>query len=322
MSSSSNKAIFAAIAANVIIAVAKFVGFHFTDSSAMFSEGIHSLVDTGNGGLLLLGLHLSRKRSDETHPFGYGKELYFWTLIVALLVFVLGGVVSVVEGVSHIQNPRPLEAHYWNYAILAVSFLSEGSALFVSLREFRRCQGRLSVWRTIQESKDPSTFTVIFEDTAALLGLITAGLGIYLSQALKIPQLDGAASVLIGLILATVALLLVMKSKTLLVGEGADRFVLRDIRQLALLDEAVERVGYPLTMYFGPHNILLTMNVQFRKDLSGASIEKSVDRIEAAIRNNHPDICHIYLEADAVRTLPRVEDPAFPDIKEFHRGAD
>jgi len=322
MPASSQKAIYAAIAANVAIAIAKFVGFHFTESSAMFSEGVHSLVDTGNGALLLFGLRLSRKSADETHPFGYGKELYFWTLIVALLVFVLGGGVSIIEGVSRIRDPRAMSSPIWNYSILALSFLFEGSALFISLREFRHVQGRMSVWHAIRHSKDPSTFTVIFEDTAALLGLFAAAAGIGLAQLLHFQELDGAASILIGAILFGVALLLIIKSKALLVGEGADRGVLRSIRRIALADQGVERVGYPLTMYFGPRNLLLTMNIQFRKELSGGSIEESVDRIEAAIRDNHPEVRHIYLEADAVRTMARLGVPVFPKVKEFSDGAD
>ena len=287
----------------------------------MFSEGIHSLVDTGNGTLLLLGLRLSRKAADETHPFGYGKELYFWTLIVALLVFVLGGGASIAEGISRVKEPHVLGSAAWSYAILALSFLFEGTALFISLKEFRKVQGGLSVWKAIQKSKDPSTFTVIFEDTAAVLGLIAATLGIFLSAALHRPLLDGVASIVIGVILIAVALLLIMESKALLVGEGADRQVLRSIRSLALSDEAVERVGYPLTMYFGPHSILLTMNVQFRQGLSGTVIEESVDRIEAAIRAKHPDVRHIYLEVDSVRTVRRGGDPVFPKVEEFSAGA-
>ncbi len=312
MSSSSNKAIYAAVAANVGIAVAKFVGFYFTSSSAMFSEGVHSLVDTGNGALLLLGLRLSLKAPDETHPFGYGKELYFWTLIVALLIFVLGGGVSIMEGVNHIRHPAAMTDAKWNYGILALSFLFEGAALFISLREFRKVQGKLSIWAAIRKSKDPSTFTVIFEDTAALLGLAAAFAGIFLSRLLNQPRLDGAASVLIGLLLFTVALLLVVESKALLVGEGADRAVLRSVRDLALADSSVERVGYPLTMYFGPHNLLLTMDVQFRKGLASGLVEQSVNRIESSIRRAHPDIRHIFLEAGSVGKNPRIDDAALP----------
>jgi cation diffusion facilitator family transporter len=313
IASSSHKAIYAAIAANVGIACAKFLASHFTDSAAMFSEGIHSLVDTGNGALLLLGLRLSRKPADETHPFGYGKELYFWTLVVALLIFAVGGGVSLVEGALHIRHPLPVSAPAWNYAVLAISFLFEGLALRTSLREFRKFQGRRSVWGAIQESKDPSLFTVIFEDSAALLGLVFAFLGVLGGQIFGFPWLDGAASVAVGLLLMGVAVLLARESKALLVGEGADRQTLIRIRELAAADTAVERVGYPLTMYFGPHNVLLTMNVQFRKGLSSAEVEQAVDRIEASVRRYCPDIRYIYLEADSVRALGRGGMPPLPE---------
>ena len=254
-----NKAIYAAIAANIAIACAKFAGAYFTDSSAMFSEGIHSLVDTGNGALLLVGLRLSRKPADETHPFGYGKELYFWTLVVALLIFALGGGVSIFEGVLHIRQPVAVSKPMWNYAILAFSFLFEGYALVTSLRESRPFQGKLSLWKAIRASKDPSLFTVIFEDAAALLGLLFAFAGVLGGEIFEAPWMDGAGSVTVGLLLMTVAMLLARESKALLVGEGADRETLVHIRELARAEAGVERVDYPLTMYFGPHNGLLTM---------------------------------------------------------------
>jgi len=313
MSSSSNKAINAAIIANVAIAAVKFVGYGFTGSSAMLSEGIHSLVDTGNGALLVLGLRLSRRPADETHPFGYGKELYFWTLIVALLVFILGGGLSIMEGFHHFRDPVPLQHPGWNYVILAFSCMFEGYALTVSLREFRRVQGDLPLWKAIRQSKDPSVFTIILEDTAAVIGLAVAFLGILLSHTFQVSRWDGAASVAIGMLLVVVALFLMAESKALLVGEGADRQTLRSIRQLTQSDPGVERAGYPMTMHFGPHNILLTMNVQFCSGLSGGSIEQTVDRIEALIRDKHPDVRYIYLEADAVRASTRTEYPASSD---------
>ncbi|HVI79412.1 MAG TPA: cation diffusion facilitator family transporter, partial [Candidatus Acidoferrum sp.] len=242
MTSSSKKVIYAAILANVAIAVAKLTAAYFTESSAMLSEGIHSLVDTGNGGLLLLGLRLSNQPADESHPFGYGKELYFWTLVVALLVFAVGGGASVWEGIIHVQHAQQTVVDpRWSYRILAFSFLFEGYALWVSIHEFRKYQGALSLWAAIHASKDPTTFTVIFEDSAALVGLVFAFLGIFFGRFLEIPQLDGVASILIGLLLMAVAILLAKESKALLVGEGADRQVLRSIRELAQQDPGVER---------------------------------------------------------------------------------
>ena len=216
--SSSRKTIFVAIAANIGIAVAKIVGFLFTNSSAMLSEAIHSVVDCGNGALLLFGQRQSKKPADETHPFGHGKELYFWSLIVALLIFMLGGGISIAEGILHIRHPAPPEDPTWAYAILAVAFLFEGYSFLVSVREFRVETGNTPILRAIHQSKDPSIFTVLFEDTAALLGLLTAFFGILLSHHFAMPRADGIASVLIGLILLTVATLLIVESTGLLIG--------------------------------------------------------------------------------------------------------
>jgi cation diffusion facilitator family transporter len=308
MESSAKRAIYAALLANVGIAAAKLTAAYFTRSSAMFSEGIHSLVDIGNGGLVLLGLRLSQKPADESHPFGYGKELYFWTLVVALLIFAAGGGVSLLEGVIHVRRPVRLQDIRWSYAILILSFFFEGSALWVSLREFRKQQGALSLWAAIRASKDPSTFTIIFEDAAALVGLVFAFAGLLFGQAFDIPQLDGLASILIGLLLMTISVLLAVESKALLVGEGADRETLRTIRALAESVPGVERVGYPFTMFFGPHNLLLNMNVQFRKGLSAAGVEETIDRVEAVIRQRYPDIRYIYLEAESVKAIGRGAD--------------
>ena len=302
MSSSSRKTIFVAIAANVGIAVAKVVGFVFTGSSAMLSEAIHSLVDCGNGALLLFGQRQSRKPADETHPFGHGKELYFWSLIVALLIFVLGGGISIAEGIAHIRHPAPTEDALWAYVILAVAFFFEGYSFLVSVREFRTETSHQPIFRAIHQSKDPSIFTVLFEDTAALLGLVTAFLGILLSHSFRWPLADGIASVLIGLILLTVASLLIIESKGLLIGEGADRTTLHAIRELATADADVDQVAYPFTMYFGPHAVLLTMNVQFRRGITAEAIERAIARIETTIRASFPDVRYIYLEVGSMRS--------------------
>lgn len=308
---SSNKSIYVAILANLGIAVAKVVGFLFTRSSAMLSEAIHSLVDCGNGGLLLLGKRLSSRPPDETHPFGHGKELYFWTLIVALLIFVLGGGVSIAEGISHIRHPVVSNDASWAYAILGVSILFEAYSFIVCIKEFRESTGHQPMLRAIQQSKDPSIFTVLFEDAAALLGLLIALVGIFLSQHFGWHRADGIASVVIGLLLISVAVLLIIKCKALLIGEAADKPTLDAIRSIARADPDVERAGYPFTMYFGPHTILLTMNVQFRKALQGSEIEAAIDRIEATIRTDYPDIRNIYLEVDTLRKHEG-ENSAFP----------
>ena len=307
----SRKAVVTAVAADLLIAAAKFTAFLFTHSSAMLSESIHSVVDAGNSALLVLGIKLSAKPADESHPFGYGKELYFWTLLVALFIFLIGGGLSLAEGVASVLHPHKLGHYAWSYATLAVSACFEGYSLHVGRREFRASEGVAAGWRAIHASKDPSTFTVIIEDTAALFGLLSALVGTLLEQLFDWPLADGIASIVIGSTLMSVAVRLIVESKALLVGEGADVGVLRAIRRLAEAEPGVDRAGYPLTMYFGPDNILLTMNVRFSGQLSRDGIEQTVDRIEARIRSRFPHVRHIYLEAESIRSGPG--EPALPD---------
>ncbi len=309
---SPRKAVLTAILADLAIAVAKVAAFAFSRSSAMLSESIHSLVDAGNGSLLVLGIHLGKKPADETHPFGYGKELYFWTLLVALFLFLVGGGLSIANGINHLNHPRHLEHIGWSYATLAVAALFEAYSLSVGLKEFRAAEGVAASWRSIHASKDPSTFTVIFEDSAALVGLASAFCGTLLDQTLGWWRADGIASIAIGAILTVVAVLLIVESKALLVGEGADLATLRAIRQLTQTQPGVELAGYPLTMYFGPGNILLTMNIRFARTLARDDIEAAVDGIEAKIRSRFPSIRHIYLEAEFLSSNTRFEDPEYP----------
>jgi cation diffusion facilitator family transporter len=305
MTSGSKKAIYAAIGGNLAIAVTKFAAAFFTGSSAMLSEGIHSLVDTGNGGLLLMGIRLSHKPADATHPFGYGKEVYFWTLVVAILIFAGGGGFSIYEGVLHLLHPSELSDPVWNYLVLGFAAVFEGFALAVAYKAFRAIQGEQTVWEAIKRSKDPTTFTVLFEDSAAMLGLVVAFLGVFLSHRFNNPYLDGAASVLIGVILSAVAMLLAWESKGLLVGEGADSRIVESVRRLAQADPDVERVKNPLTMHFGPHNVLLTMDIQFRPGLSAREVEAAIDRLEKAIQSQYPDIRHIFIEAESIAAAMR-----------------
>ena len=267
----------------------------------MLSESVHSLVDAGNGSLLVFGLHRSRKQADETHPFGYGKELYFWTLLVALFIFLVGGGVSISDGIDHIRHYEPLRHVTWNYLTLVVSAAFEGYSLFVGRREFKRAEGVTASLRAIHASKNPATFTVIIEDSAALVGLTIALIGTLLDQTLGWHLADGFASIAIGVTLIAVAVLLIVESKALLVGEGADRPTLRTIRQIAQQQAGVEVVGYPLTMYFGPRSILLTMNIRFARELDRNQIEECIDRIETAVRDHVPHIHHIYIEAESLK---------------------
>jgi len=306
MASGSKTAIYAAIGGNLIIAIMKFVAAAFTGSAAMLSEGIHSLVDTGNGGLLLFGIHKSKRPADAAHPFGYGKELYFWSLIVAVLIFGVGGGISTYEGILHLVHPSPLEDPTWSYVVLGLAVVFEGIVFVVAFRAFQAVRGEdESILEAIKTSKDPTTFTVLFEDAAALLGLIVAFVGIFLAHHFNNPYLDGTASVLIGVILATVAVFLAHESKELLVGEGADPQTLQKIRKLAEADPGVTRVMDPLTMHFGPHTVLLTVDIEFHKRLSAAEVEAAVDRLEKSIRYQYPDIKHIYIEAGAISARGR-----------------
>jgi len=293
----SKTAVYAAIGGNAAIAITKFTAAAFTGSSAMLTEGIHSLVDTGNGGLLLVGISKSKKPADAAHPFGYGKELYFWTLIVAMLIFGAGGGVSIYEGILHLLNPSPLEDPFWNYVVLGIAIVFEGIVFTIAFKQFQALKGEESTWRAIRTSKDPTTFTVLFEDAAAMLGLIAAAAGIFLAHQFNNPYFDGAASIVIGLILTTVAFFIGYESKGLLVGEGADPETLQSIKSLAESDPAIKAVERPLTMYFGPHTVLLTMDVQFRDKLSGTERDSAVQRLEKTIRGKHKDISQIFIES-------------------------
>ncbi len=299
MGTESRTAIFAAIAGNLAIAATKLTAAFFTGSSAMLSEGIHSLVDTGNGGLLLLGLRKSQRPADATHPFGHGKELYFWSLVVAIVIFALGGGMSVYEGVTHLSHAQ-LHDPTWNYVVLGFAIVFESLSFYFAYQAFRKEMSGQGVFKTIRASKDPTTFTVLFEDTAALLGLVVAFLGIFLGHQLNNPYLDGVASIVIGVILAVVAGFLAFESKGLLIGEGVDPRVLASIRLIAGADPAVEEVRKSLTMHFSPSDVLLTLDIRFKKQLTAEKIAAAVDRLEKKIRDQHPEIKHIFIEAKSL----------------------
>ena len=297
--SKSQFAIYAAIAGNLAIAVTKFVAAVFTGSAAMLSEGIHSIVDTGNGGLMLLGLYKSRKPSDSDHPFGHGHELYFWTLVVGVLVFAIGGGMSVYEGIIHITHPRETENIVWSYAVLGIAAVFEGTTWLAGWKAFSAERGRRGVLQTIHETKDPSSFTVLLEDSAALLGLVFAFVGIFLGRQLGMPYLDGVASVVIGLLLCAVAVLMVYESKGLLIGEGLDKATLKHVRKVVQEDPAVERVRALYTLYLGPHEVLLTIELRFHSHISAREVRHAVRRLQKAIQSCHPDIKRIFFGAES-----------------------
>ena len=294
-------ALYGAIAANLGIAAVKFVAAFFTGSSAMLSEGIHSLVDTGNQLLLLLGLKRSRRPADENHPFGHGKELYFWSLVVAIVLFGVGGGMSFYEGITHILHPSELTDPTWAYATLAVGLLFEGASWFIALRELRKVNGEVGLWKAVRASKDPAVFVVLVEDSAALAGLVIALVGIWLGHHYQNPTFDGAASVAIGVVLAVVAVFLALESRALLIGESTDPETVRAIQRLAEADPDVVRSGRPLTMHLGPNEVLLNLNLRFRPDMRAGEIPAVVDRLEQAIRAAHPEMTQIFIEAKALR---------------------
>jgi len=294
--------VYGAIAANAVIGVSKFAAGIISGSSAMLSEAIHSVVDTGNELLLLLGIHRSKKPADELHPFGHGKELYFWSLIVAILLFGLGGGMSIYEGISHLRHPAVIKDPTWNYVVLGVAFIAEGTSWAIALNKLlKRKKAGQGIWDAVRASKNPAVFVVLAEDSAALLGIVVAFLGVLLGHTLSNPYLDGAASIIIGLILATVAAFLSYESRDLLVGESADADVLQAIRRLAEADPAVVGVSRPLTMHFGPEQVLLNLDIEFRPDLSASEITAAVDRLEAGIRKERPSIKRIFIEAESLK---------------------
>lgn len=299
MSASSKRVIYAALIGNGLIAVTKGAAAMFTGSSAMLSEAIHSAVDTGNQGLLLYGLRRSGRAADKDHPFGYGMELYFWAFVVALLIFAIGSGVSIYEGILKIVEPHPITNVYVNYIVLGLAIVFEAVAWTIAFREFQHRRGSRTLWRAIQASKDPSIFAVLLEDTAALLGLFIALIGIFLGELLEIPELDGAASILIGLLLAAIAIVLAIETKGLLVGESADPRLVERLQLTAGKSPGVHRVNEVLTMHLGPRDILLNISVEFEDSLSAEQLEEEIEAMERRIRKAIPEVKRIFIEAQS-----------------------
>ncbi|MBN1193663.1 MAG: cation transporter [Coriobacteriia bacterium] len=299
----SKTAVIAAVLGNLIIAVIKFVAAGITGSSAMISEGIHSLVDTGNGGLLLFGMKRAKEPADEQHPFGHGKALYFWGLVVAVSIFGIGGGMSLYEGIAHIRHVAPEAIHAdptANYIVLAIAMLVEGGSFSVAMKQFRKAKGSKGSWQFIRESKDPSLYTVVLEDSAAMLGLIFAFLGVFFGHLFQNPYLDGAASIAIGLLLMGVAFVLAFETKGLLLGEGVDAVVLADIRKRVEADPSVDRAGDILTMYMGPHELLVNLGVGFVPGTTAEQMHEAIRRIEADLSGAYQECTRVYIEAESL----------------------
>jgi cation diffusion facilitator family transporter len=307
--SSSKLAIYGAIAANVAIAATKLTVASVTGSSAMLSEGIHSAVDTFNGVLLLVGIRLSQRPATPEHPFGHGKELYFWSLIVAVLIFGLGGGVSFYEGVQHIRHPQPLQDPTWNFVVLGLAAVFESISFAIALRQFLQQAGTAPFWDAIDRSKDPTTYTVLAEDAAALVGLAIAALGIWLSHHFDMPVLDGAASLLIGVLLAVVAAFLTWQSRDLLIGEGIRPESARAIRSLALAVPRVRDVGRILSMYVGPDDALVTMDLDFDAGTSAADAALAIADVERQVRERFPMIKRLFIESGTAPARHRWSRP-------------
>ncbi|GAB4349292.1 MAG: cation diffusion facilitator family transporter [Gammaproteobacteria bacterium] len=301
MASSSKKVIIAALIGNSLIAVTKFGAAAWTGSSAMLSEGIHSLVDTGNQVLLLYGLKRAQKPADEQFPFGHGKEIYFWSFVVAILIFAVGAGVSAYEGVQHLIHPREVEDPVVNYVVLGAAMIFEGFAWYFAFREFTRAKGKWGYVEAVQKGKDPSMFVVLFEDSAAMLGLVVAFLGILLGQITGIPYFDGIASIIIGLILGATAVWLAYETKGLLIGESARNAVVEGIRALVGNHPQVQHVNEVLTMHMGPDFVLVNISVDFRDQARAEEIEEAVAKMDRAIKEAYPRVKRVFIEGEARR---------------------
>ncbi len=302
MAGSSKKVIYAALFGNALVAITKFIAATMTGSSAMLSEGIHSVVDTGNQLLLLLGLHRAKKPADERFPFGHGKEVYFWSFVVAMLIFAVGAGVSLYEGIHHLQHPAPIEDPYINYIVLSLAIVFEGVALYFALTEFIRAKGTWGYLEAVQEGKDPTTFVVLFEDSAAILGLLVAFLGVFLTQVTGNLIYDGLASIVIGLILGGTAIWLAYETKGLLIGESANVKVVAAIREIVASYPQVEHINEVLTMHMGPNYILANVSVDFHDKVTASEMEASIVGLDTQIKQTFPNVKRIFIEAEARKT--------------------
>ena len=298
-SSSSKTVIYAALGGNIAVAATKFAAAGYTGSAAMLSEAIHSTVDSGNQLLLLLGMRRAARPATPQHPFGHGLQLYFWAFVVAVLIFGVGAGVSVLEGIDKIRTPHPVESAWVNYLVLGLALAFEGVVWVVALRAFRQSKGELGWFEAVRRSKDPTVFTVLFEDTAAMLGLLVALLGIWLSQTLELPVLDGISSLVIGLILAGTAAFLAWECQSLLTGESVDPAVQASIRDIAAAEPGVAGRNEALTMHFGPNDVLVALSLDFEDERTAAEVETAVMNIERRIKAAHPEVMRVFVEAQS-----------------------
>jgi cation diffusion facilitator family transporter len=312
----SRKVVYAALAGNVAIALTKFVAAAYTGSSAMLSEGIHSLVDSANELLLLHGLKQAARPANDRHPFGHGRELYFWSFIVALLVFALGALASIYQGLHHLQAPEAIRSPLVNYAVLGASMLFEGGSSWVAFKEFRAEKGEMGYIEAFKRSKDAVTITVLLENVAALVGLAIAMIGITLAQWLQIPEFDGVASIGIGLTLALTALVLARETKALLIGETARSQVAEAIGRIAGEDEAIRTANGVLTVQMGPDQVVAALSAEFEDNLTTGQIESSIRRIETRIKELHPEVTALFVKPQTPETWQQTQTRGAPGSTE------
>ena len=310
--SQSKVVVYAGLIGNLLVAVTKGVAAGWTGSSSMLSEAVHSLVDTGNEVLLLHGMHRASERPDETHPFGYGRELYFWSFIVALLIFALGAGVSILQGIAHIRAPEEISDPVVNYVVLACAFVFEGVSWTIALRKFREVKGDLGYVEAFQRSKDPPSFMVLFEDSAALIGIVIAAIGTFASAQLGLLSMDGVASILIGVVLAVTSVLLARESKSLLIGERAHRSLADAIVRVAANEPGVMSANGIITTQMGPDQIVAALSVDFADELTARDVERIVANIERKVRSEHPEVVTLFVKPQS--------DTAFRDAVEKRYG--
>lgn len=298
-SANSKKVIIAALIGNTFIAITKFGAALMTGSSAMLSEGVHSLVDTGNQILLLYGLKRAQKKPDDAFPFGYGKEIYFWSFIVAILIFAVGSGISLYEGIHSLYEPKEITSPMINYIVLGLAMVFEGSALFFALTEFNKVRGSRSYIQAVRHGKDPTLFVVLFEDSAAMLGLMVALIGVALAELTGNLMWDGMASIVIGLILGVTAIWLAIETKSLLIGEGVGPVVRKSIKDIINAETHVDNVNEILTLHMGPDFVLANISIDFKESLKVGELEKLIQEITVKIKNEHPFIKRVFIEAEA-----------------------
>jgi cation diffusion facilitator family transporter len=292
----SKRVVYAAAAGNTLIAITKFGAAAYTGSSAMLSEAVHSVADTGNQLLLLYGMHRAKQPPDARHPLGYGRELYFWSFIVALIMFTLGAGVALYEGVQHILEPTEVTDPILNYIVLAFAFVFEGGSWAIALREFRRAKGDMGYFEAVRRSKDPPTFIVLFEDSAALLGILIAFAGTFAAQRLDMPALDGVASLGISLILGLTAIALARESKGLLIGEPASQAVRESILAIVGRIPEIERGWIIFTVHMSPDQVVVGLAVEFRDQLTTSGIEQATLELERDIHDAHPEVIAVFVK--------------------------